>query len=405
MRAVNTGSPMWACAAAVAYAYMAASWGGYVFIINVIPIYVAVMVVAGRYTSRLYVAYSTFYVLGSLLAMQVQFVGYNIVTSAECAASHGVFVLLQAVAALQWLRRIVSHDAFTRHVSAQSLRRTTWVLLVGIGAVVAAVGAVLIARQVVGRHRWTGRSLSLLNPTHARVNSPIISSVAEHQPTAWPSFFFDLHLCVPFAPVGLYFLFDKPTDGKIFLILYGTVSWYFAGVMVRLMVTLAPAACMLAAVGVSALLNRFTALLKHPKRTVSNQDVEGSAPVAPYPRLLALLVVVGVGALLVGFASHSIYVANEAYSSPNIVLKSRRADGSVVILDDYRETYAWIRNNTEEDAKVMAWWDYGYQLAGMANRTTIVGVCAAQPALASRFLAILTRLALCVVRRRQQHVE
>lgn len=29
-------------------------------------------------------------------------------------------------------------------------------------------------------------------------------------------------------------------DGKIFLILYGTISWYFAGVMVRLMLTLAP---------------------------------------------------------------------------------------------------------------------------------------------------------------------
>lgn len=50
---------------------MVAAWGGYVFIINIIPIYVVVMVVAGRYSSRLYIAYSTFYALGSLMAMQV----------------------------------------------------------------------------------------------------------------------------------------------------------------------------------------------------------------------------------------------------------------------------------------------------------------------------------------------
>ena len=40
-------------------------------------------------------------------------------------------------------------------------------------------------------------------------------------------------------------------------------------------------------------------------------------------------------------------------------------------MDDYREAYWWLRDNTPEDARVMAWWDYGYQIAGIANRTTI----------------------------------
>jgi dolichyl-diphosphooligosaccharide--protein glycosyltransferase len=42
---------------------------------------------------------------------------------------------------------------------------------------------------------------------------------------------------------------QNPSDGAVFLILYGTLSWYFAGVMVRLMLTLAPIACILAAIG------------------------------------------------------------------------------------------------------------------------------------------------------------
>jgi len=28
--------------------------------------------------------------------------------------------------------------------------------------------------------------------------------------------------------------------------------------------------------------------------------------------------------------------------------------------------------NTNENAKILSWWDYGYQITGFANRTTIV---------------------------------
>lgn len=95
IKAVKTGRLAWAAATAIGYFYMVAAWGGYVFIINIIPIYVVVMLFSGRYSGRLYVAYSTFYILGSLLAMQVPFVGFNVVKQAESAASHGVFLMLQ----------------------------------------------------------------------------------------------------------------------------------------------------------------------------------------------------------------------------------------------------------------------------------------------------------------------
>ncbi|VDQ14931.1 unnamed protein product [Trichobilharzia regenti] len=36
------------------------------------------------------------------------------------------------------------------------------------------------------------------------------------------------------------------------------------------------------------------------------------------------------------------------------------------------EAYFWLWQNTKPDARVMSWWDYGYQIAGMANRTTLV---------------------------------
>ena len=42
-----------------------------------------------------------------------------------------------------------------------------------------------------------------------------------------------------------------------------------------------------------------------------------------------------------------------------------------MLVDDYREAYWWLRDHTPEDARVMAWWDYGYQITGIGNRTTI----------------------------------
>lgn len=48
VRAVNLGTVSSGVAAAFGYLYMAASWGAYVFISNLIPLYVIVMVCCGR---------------------------------------------------------------------------------------------------------------------------------------------------------------------------------------------------------------------------------------------------------------------------------------------------------------------------------------------------------------------
>lgn len=75
---------------------------------------------------------------------------------------------------------------------------------------------------------WTGRFYSLLDPSYAKNNIPIIASVSEHQPTTWSSFYFDLQLLMFLFPVGLYYCFIKLTDANIFIIMYGVTSIYFA---------------------------------------------------------------------------------------------------------------------------------------------------------------------------------
>lgn len=101
VKTVHTGSMLWAAVTALSYFGMVVSWGGYVFIINVIPIHVLVLVLCGQYSSRVYIAYSTFYPLAILLSMQVPFVGFNAVLKGENAASHGMFALLQGTCFLR----------------------------------------------------------------------------------------------------------------------------------------------------------------------------------------------------------------------------------------------------------------------------------------------------------------
>ncbi len=356
VKSVHTGSMMWSCMCALSYYYMVAAWGGYVFIINIIPIFTVIMIVGGRYSSRLYVAYSVFYTLGSLMAMTVPFVGFNVINQAESAASHGVFAAIQVYAFVSYLFSIMDAKII------RSLFTTLAFLLV------ATVAFGLISLQVMGKIQWSGRSLTLLDPTYASKYLPIIASVSEHQPTTWTSFFFDLHILVPLAPVGLFTLFSNITDGGVFVILYGTLAWYFAGVMVRLMLTLAPIACVLAAIGLSSIMTRFSAFLKGSfGPPPANKNTPTLSPA------LSVIVLGGAAALLVMFSYHATYVSSMAYSSPSIVIDAgRTADGRRVMYDDYREAYFWLRQNTDPDAKILSWWDYGYQMSAMANRTVLV---------------------------------
>ena len=58
-------------------------------------------------------------------------------------------------------------------------------------------------------------------------------------------------------------------------------------------------------------------------------------------------------------------------SNPVIVQLARTKDGTTIKVDDYREAYWWLRDNTPDDARILSWWDYGYQITSISNRTTL----------------------------------
>jgi dolichyl-diphosphooligosaccharide---protein glycosyltransferase len=212
IRALKTGSAFWAALTALFYFYMVAAWGGYVFITNLLPLHAFILLLMGRYSSRLYVAYSTYYALGTLASMQIPFVGFQPVRTSEHMAALGIFGLLQLVAFTQAIRSLVPSKQF-----AFLLR--WFIVAIFVLAFVALVGLTLTGTIAP----WTGRFYSLWDTGYAKIHIPIIASVSEHQPTAWPSYFFDLNWLIWLFPGGVYLCFRQLKDEHVFVIVYAVL--------------------------------------------------------------------------------------------------------------------------------------------------------------------------------------
>ncbi|CAL5442990.1 unnamed protein product [Camellia sinensis] len=218
------------------------------------------------------VAYFYMVVLGTLLAALVPVVGFNAVMTSEHFASFLlVFIIIHVVALVYYIKGILSPSMFKVAV--------TLVVSVGLvvcGAVIAVLVALVASSPTKG---WSGRSLSLLDPTYASKYIPIIASVSEHQPPTWPSYFMDINVLAFLVPAGIIFgiahrtswsssagpwqaCFLPLSDASSFVVLYIVTSVYFSGVMVRLMLVLAPAACILSGIALSEAFNVFTSSIK-----------------------------------------------------------------------------------------------------------------------------------------------
>jgi dolichyl-diphosphooligosaccharide--protein glycosyltransferase len=217
----------------------------------------------------------------------------------------------------------------------------------------------------------------------------------------------DLQILIFVFPAGVILCFRELRDEHVFVIIYAVMASYFAGVMVRLMLTLTPVVCVSAAVAFSSLFDTYIDVATPPEadgKTETNKvDVNSSttskkakkaaaskAASSPISKLVTgttsskkksrgifdldtrLVVVFNAIGMLLFFVFHCTWVTSNAYSSPSVVLASHNRDGSQNIIDDFREAYYWLRQNTPETAVVMSWWDYGYQIAGMADRPTLV---------------------------------
>jgi dolichyl-diphosphooligosaccharide--protein glycosyltransferase len=386
----------------LAYFYMVASWGGYIFVINLIGVHALIVFLLQKLPwDHLYKSYTSFYIVGTFLAMQIPVVGWTPIRSLEQMGPLGVFIGFQGLQIMSMLEK--------RKKNVNKWKIRSYVVLAGI-LVALPVVYYLYGIGYVGPISSRVRGLFV---EHTKTGNPLVDSVAEHQAASPQAYEQYLDMAADLAPFGfgLIALFGC-TASSSFLVTYGMAAYFFSHKMVRLILLTAPIASICGgialgygwawamgaifgdlrpsihnilaeeeeAVAPEEKTNKPGNLKKKKKKknatdaadaTESSSGVEAKErsgdPI--WTRIVRLLVAYWAVQQLIprykSFQDKAEHMS-QALSHPTIILKH----GDHVI-DDYRQAYFWLRDNTPEDARIMAWWDYGYQITGIANRTTI----------------------------------
>lgn len=393
--------------AGVAYFYMVAVWGGYVFVLNLIGLHAMVLaIIKTIYEEDIFPlqrAFTLFYVVGTIGAVHVPVVGWSPLKSLEQLAPFFICGVLQLLAIIQHLR--VKHSMTPVQVNELRIKLFGGTVL-----------CVMVLVGVIAPSGYFGPLSSRVRGLfvrHTRTGNPLVDSVAEHQPASNDAYYQNLFYVFYLAPIGLFVsMWKKRTDAGIFLIVFGLVAYYFSSKMSRLIILLGPVASALGAVGLNAvavwsleqvlmawewvgyeakeedvtlspegkakqkLKKLQEASSKIPKKKKDRNVLEEwkafyhSSNISVCRAMLAGLFFLLLPMNVPSFYSYCFRMA-EAMSHPSLMYKATTNTGEVVMIDDYRQAYWWLRDNTPADSRVMAWWDYGYQIAGIANRTSI----------------------------------
>ena len=161
--------------AGLAYIYMVAAWGGYTFVINMVGLHAAVLLACGRFTPSVYKAYTLFFIVGTIGAMQVPVVAWTPLKSMEQIVPLLVFFAYQLFVAIDFL---ASKRGIARGSREYVLLRNQ--IVVAVGGVGALVLSVLLQMGHFGAVSARVRGLFL---KATRTGNPLVDSVAEHQPT------------------------------------------------------------------------------------------------------------------------------------------------------------------------------------------------------------------------------
>lgn len=395
--------------AGLAYFNMVAAWGGYVFVINLIGVHTAILILLGRHSSKLHASYTAFYAVGTALATTVPVVGWTPLKSLEQLGPCAVFLGIQLV---EYCERV--------RIKRKLSFGKAWFLRLRVFGMAAILGAAVVAMLYpTGYFGPISSRVRGLFVKHTKTGNPLVDSVAEHQaakPEAYEQY---LGLLTKLAPVGFGMVtIAYSNDASSFLLVYGVATYFFSHKMVRLILLTAPIACVFGGIVVGRVAGfcvegvlgmRLDAAdipslifekemkveatvvngdgknsdAKKKKKSKAEKEVTSVNQEKTSIRNNLVYILVIKGAWL--YLAYYLYQRAQPYkkefqdkcrelsyglSHPSILFQANTQQG-VVTVDDYREAYWWLRDNTPEDARIMAWWDYGYQITAIANRTTI----------------------------------
>jgi len=355
-RSLKTGL-VYAIAAGLSLGYLCTSWGASRYPIVMTALFALVLLVTRRYSQRLLLSYTVTFLLALSIAASIPYLGTRFLFEIEILPVYGVLFLL-CIAEIN------------RRTETPRDKMIYGSLLIGLLAVFLLY---LWSKGMIGRLET--KFLAVINP-FLRTTNPLVESVSEHRPSAWGTFYYNFGIGVFFVPVGLFFATMMATNLSIFMIIYGLTSIFFASSMIRLNIIMSPSLSLLWALAIVRLLKPFILFLKEPsqptRRKMRFRGVIGKETVAAILIMMFILFtltyVTGTD-FVAGPKAKGPRVFVQAFSPTTIASSSMSAKPSSTVRD-WIDTLIWMRENDE--VKIVAsWWDYGYWITAIANKTSL----------------------------------
>ena len=205
------------------------------------------------------------------------------------------------------------------------------------------------------------RYLNAINPFLTTTN-PLVDSVSEHATTTISQSFFLHSVLMIFSGLGVWLILSKKmnhakifvkNDMKAFVLIMGITGVYVSSAFIRLEVFASISLIILSSICLSYL---TTEIFKAKLVQNRNHLLKIS-----YIAIIAVLFIIPIT-----FPLNGNWIS--AVDIPPTILNG----GTVYPAgNDWPETLEWIKMNTPQDAVIASWWDYGYWITTMSERTTL----------------------------------
>ena len=199
------------------------------------------------------------------------------------------------------------------------------------------------------------RYLNAMNPFLTSLD-PLTDSVSEHMTTSLSTSYVFVSVFIIFGIIGIWFLFSRKTidlkiDKRIFALIIGIAAIYISSSFVRLELFASVGLIILGSIGLAILFKKIL-----------------ESNIFSPTKILFCGVILGL------FLTPVILPEDLSWTSwaefPPTILHG----GSFFQMstNDWPDAMNWLKNNTSEDAIIASWWDYGYWITTLSDRTTIV---------------------------------
>ena len=215
-------------------------------------------------------------------------------------------------------------------------------------------GAGIFSSGIIGPPSF--RYLNAVNPFLTNQDS-LTDSVAEHMTTSLNLSFTFLSVFLIFAVIGIWFLFSKKTinlktDMRIFAVFVSIIAIYVSSAFVRLELFASVGIIILGSIGLAILTQK-----------IFEQNKQNLTKII-FPAVIIILFIIPVtlpeNNNWLGWADFPPSLLNGGSAFTQFAS------------DDWKDAMLWIKENTPEDAIIASWWDYGYWITTLSERTTLI---------------------------------